>query len=123
MASGSSALLPARPGSRSLDATNNAAMDRLLRHSLSSFPFELQARLFEAKSLHEIYETGVQMLTRIPATVAVRIFQRDDRGEARVVHTWQSPYYTAQTAAGEELGQAIHQRWIAAHRLGHGAKE
>lgn len=115
--------LGARPGSRPLDSASNAAMDRLLRHSLTSFPFELQARLFEAQSLHEIYEIGVAMLTRIPATVAVRIFQRDDSGEARVVHAWQSPYFASQTAHSDELGQAIHQRWIAAHRLGHGIKE
>ena len=112
-----------RPGSRPLDSASNAAMDRLLRHTLTSFPFELQARLFEAQSLHEIYEIGVAMLTRIPATIAVRIYQRDDSGEARVVHAWQSPYYAGQSASGDELGQAIHQRWIAAHRLGHAIKE
>jgi signal transduction histidine kinase len=127
MASASSAPasqpMSTRPGSRPLDSASNAAMDRLLRHSLTNFPFELQARLFEAQSLHEIYEIGVAMLTRIPATIAVRIFQRDDTGEARVVHAWQSPYYAGQAALSDELGQAIHQRWIAAHRLGHGIKE
>lgn len=112
-----------RPGSRPLDTGDNAAMDRLLRHSLTSFPFELQARLFEARSLHDIYDIGVAMLACIPATIGVRIYQRDDRGEARVAHAWQSPFAAASPISGDQLGQAIHQRWIATHRVGAGVKE
>ena len=115
--------LIARPGSRPLDPHPNAGMERLLREGLTTFPFELQARLFEAQTLPEVYEIGVAMLTRIPATMAVRIYQRDDSGGARVVHEWRSPHQRQTSGVKDEIGAAIHQRWIAAHRLGHSLAE
>lgn len=112
---------PAKPQTdppRARVDANSAAMDRLLRHSLTSFPFELQARLFDARSLHDIYEIGVAMLARIPGTIGIRIFQRDDSGALKVVHAWQSPFVKDSSASGDELGQIIHQRWIATHGVG-----
>lgn len=105
------------------DGSVGAAMEQMLRQSLTSFPFDFQARLFDAPSVGEVYEIGVGMLTRIPATVSVRIFQRNDFGELVAVHTWQSPFKKSEAVSSEALSQAIHQRWIAAHRVGAGLKE
>jgi signal transduction histidine kinase len=108
---------------RAADDSGTSALDRLLRHSLTGFPFELQARLFEAQSLHEIYEIGVAMLVRIPGTVGVCIFQRGDQGDLKVVHAWQSPFVKETLSGTTELGQAIHQRWIATHRVGQSLRD
>lgn len=97
--------------------------ERYLGASLSSFPFDLQSRLVDASSVQDVYEIGVAMLARIPATVGVRIFQRDDRGELLLVHGWQSPLVSETSATPEELSKAVHQRWIAAHRVGHNTLE
>lgn len=99
------------------------AKDRYLRTPLASFPFDLQARLVDASSVQDVYEIGVAMLARIPATIAVRIFQRDDRGGLVLVHAWQSPLANAPHLPSGELSQAVYQRWIAAHRVGHNILE
>jgi signal transduction histidine kinase len=105
------------------EGSMGVAMEQMLRQSLTSFPFDFQARLFDAHSVGEIYEIGVGMLTRIPATISIRIFQRNDFGEMVAVHAWQSPFKKAPAVANEVLSQAIHQRWIAAHRVGAGLKD
>jgi signal transduction histidine kinase len=108
---------------RAKHRSETAALDRLLRSSLASFPFDLQTRLGEARTVQDIYEIGVAMLARIPGTVGVRIFQRNDRGELVVVHAWHSPMAKSATVSNEELGQVIHKRWIATHGLGRSLAE
>lgn len=100
-----------------------AALDRMLRSSLATFPFDLQTRLVDARTVQDIYEIGVAMLARIPGTVGVRIYQRDDKGELVVVHAWHSPLARSTSATNDELGQIIHQRWIATHGLGRSMHE
>lgn len=102
---------------------HRSTKDRYLRTPLASFPFDLQARLVDAGSVQDVYEIGVAMLARIPATIAVRIFQRDDSGGLVLVHAWQSPLANAPNLPSEELSQAVYQRWIAAHRVGHNILE
>ncbi len=102
---------------------SNRQMERYLSTPLASYPFDLQSRLVDASSVQDVYEIGVAMLARIPATVGVRIFQRDDRGELLLVHAWQSPLVSETSATPEELSKAVHQRWIAAHRVGHNTLE
>lgn len=101
----------------------NQQRERALGAPLASFPFDLQSRLVDASSVQDVYEIGVAMLARIPATVGVRIFQRDDRGDLLLVHAWQSPLVSETSATPEELSKAVHQRWIAAHRVGHNTLE
>ncbi len=97
--------------------------ERYLRTPLASFPFDLQARLVEATSVQDVYEIGVAILARIPATVCIRIFQRDDQGQMVLVHAWQSPLADPSGVTPQELGSAVHQRWIATHRVGHNTLE
>ena len=96
---------------------------RQLRTPLASFPFDLQARLLDAGSVQDIYEIGVAILARIPATIGVRIFQRDDQGGLVLVHAWRSPLAAAEQLPSEELSHAVYQRWIAAHRVGNNILE
>jgi signal transduction histidine kinase len=103
--------------------SETAALDRLLRNSLASFPFDLQTRLVDARSVQDVYEIGVAMLARIPGTIGVRIFQRDDRGELVVVHAWHSPLARSAPVTNEELAQVIHKRWIATHGVGRSLHE
>jgi signal transduction histidine kinase len=102
----------------SQDRSEVAALDRLLRNSLANFPFDLQTRLVDACTVQDVYGIGIAMLARIPGTVAVRIFQRDDRGELIVVHAWRSPLAKSSPVSNDDLGQVIHQRWIEVHGLG-----
>lgn len=91
--------------------------ERALDTPLATFPFDLQARLTDATTVQEVYETGVGVLARVPGTVAIHIFQRNDRGELVLVHAWKSPLAGDSSATPGELSKAVHQRWIAAHRL------
>jgi signal transduction histidine kinase len=100
-----------------------AMLDRLLRHSLASFPFDLQTRLTDAHSVQDVYEIGVAMLARIPGTIGVRIFQRDDRGQLVVVHSWHSPMGQTSSAPNEQLAHIVHSRWIATHGVGRSLHE
>lgn len=95
----------------------NHAHERALDTPLATFPFDLQTRLTDATTVEEVYETGVGILARIPGTVAIHIFQRDDRGQLVLVHAWKSPLAGHPSATPGEIGKAVHQRWIAAHRL------
>jgi signal transduction histidine kinase len=108
---------------RSRGKSETAALDRLLRSSLASFPFDLQTRLGDARTVQDIYEIGVAMLARIPGTVSVRIFQRDDRGQLVVVHGWHSPMAKSVSVPNDELAQVIHKRWIATHGVGRSLAE
>jgi signal transduction histidine kinase len=105
------------------DPMTNQGNQRSLSTPLASFPFDLQSRLVDATSVQDIYELGVAMLARIPGTTGIRIFQRDDHGELRLVQAWQSPLVETSTATPEELSKAVHKRWIAAHRIGHNTLE
>ena len=100
-----------------------AALDRMLRNSLASFPFDLQSRLVDTRAVQDVYEIGVAMLARIPGTVGVRIFQRDDRGELIVVHAWHSPLATSSMVTNEDLAQVTHKRWIETHGVGRSLHE
>ncbi|HEX5166421.1 MAG TPA: sensor histidine kinase [Thermomicrobiales bacterium] len=100
-----------------------AALDRMLRNSLASFPFDLQTRLVDARSVQDVYEIGVAMLARIPGTVGVRIFQRNDSGELIVVHAWHSPLAKPSGVSNEELAQVTHKRWIETHGVGRSLHE
>jgi signal transduction histidine kinase len=100
-----------------------AALDRMLRNSLASFPFDLQTRLVDARSVQDVYEIGVAMLARIPGTVGLRIFQRDDRGELVVVHAWHSPLARSSVVTNEDLAQVVHKRWIETHGVGRSLHE
>ncbi len=72
----------------------------------------------DATSVQDVYEIGVAILARIPATVCIRIFQRDDTGQMVLVHAWQSPLSDPTGVSPDELGKAVHQRWISTHRIG-----
>jgi signal transduction histidine kinase len=100
-----------------------AALDRMLRNSLASFPFDLQTRLVDARTVQDVYEIGVAMLARIPGTVGVRIYQRDDRGELIVVHAWHSPLAKSSAVTNEDIAQVIHKRWIETHGVGRSLHE
>lgn len=100
------------------DSFDRPSRERYLRTPLASFPFDLQARLVEATSVQDVYEIGVAILARIPATVCIRIFQRDDTGQMVLVHAWQSPLSDPSGVSPEEIGKAVHQRWISTHRVG-----
>lgn len=100
------------------DTMNRPARERYLRTPLASFPFDLQSRLVEATSVQDVYEIGVAILARIPATVCIRIFQRDDTGMMVLVHAWQSPLADPSGVSPDEIGKAVHQRWISTHRAG-----
>ncbi len=97
--------------------------ERYMRTPLASFPFDLQARLVDATSVQDVYEIGVAILARIPGTVCIRIFQRDDEGQMVLVHAWQSPLADPSGVTPAEIGKAVHQRWIATHRVGHNMLE
>jgi len=105
------------------DTFDRPSRERYLRTPLASFPFDLQARLVEATSVQDVYEIGVAILARIPATVCIRIFQRDDTGQMVLVHAWQSPLSDPSGVSPEEIGKAVHQRWISTHRVGSNTHE
>ncbi len=105
------------------DTFDRPSRERYLRTPLASFPFDLQSRLVEATSVQDVYEIGVAILARIPATVCIRIFQRDDIGQMVLVHAWQSPLSDPSGVSPEEIGKAVHQRWISTHRVGSNTME
>ena len=100
-----------------------AALDRMLRNSLASFPFDLQTRLIDARTVQDVYEIGVAMLARIPGTVGVRIFQRNDHGRLIVVHAWNSPLAKPSAVTDDDLAQVTHKRWIETHGIGRNLHE
>jgi signal transduction histidine kinase len=88
-----------------------------------NYPFDLQCRLLEAESLEDVLGTAVSMLARVPGTVGAWIFQRDADGELVLVQNWRASHDSSNPPSGEQLGKLIHQRWIAAHRLGQSSTE
>ncbi|MBX6340840.1 MAG: sensor histidine kinase [Thermomicrobiaceae bacterium] len=89
----------------------------------ATFPFELQARLLHAQTLPELFEIAASMAARVPGTVGVWLYQRDERGTLVLVHHWRASQAALTALSGEALGSLIHQRWIAAHRLGYSAAD
>lgn len=88
-----------------------------------AYPFELQARLLEAQTIPDLFEIASTMLARVPGTIGAWIYQRDARGTLVLVRQWRASQAEVAPLSGDELGALVHQRWIAAHRLGHSAAE
>ncbi len=88
-----------------------------------NYPFDLQCKLLEAESLNEVLSIAASMMARVPGTVGAWIFQRDAGGELVLVQSWNESQTTESAPASEQLGKLIHQRWIAAHRLGQSSTE
>lgn len=88
-----------------------------------AFPFELQARLLDTQTMPELLEVAASMLARVPGTIGAWIYQRDASGALLLVRQWQASQARTATLPADDLGSLIHQRWIAAHRLGHTASE
>jgi len=88
-----------------------------------TFPFDLQARLLDAQVLPELLDVAASMLARVPGTVGAWIYQRDASGRLVLVRQWRATHAEPPTLSGDILGGLIHQRWIAAHRLGHSVSD
>lgn len=88
-----------------------------------TYPFELQCRLLEAESMAEVLDIASSMLARVPGTIGAWIFQRDADGALRLVKSWRATSSDLEPPSSEALSTLIHQRWIAAHRLGQSAAE
>lgn len=87
------------------------------------FPFELQARLLDAQTMPDLLEIATSMLARVPGTIGAWFLQRDASGTLLLVRQWQAHQTQVTALPSADLGTVIHQRWIAAHRLGHSAAE
>ncbi|HEX3722473.1 MAG TPA: ATP-binding protein [Nitrolancea sp.] len=81
-----------------------------------AFLLDIQIELCDAPSVPELMGRAVEQLHRVPGTIASWIYQRDERGELRLVHSWEAAPNTTQPIPELDLGQLLHQRWIAAHR-------
>lgn len=88
-----------------------------------AYPFELQARLLDAQTIGDLFEITASMLARVPGTIGAWIYQRDARGTLVLVRQWRASQAEVSPLSGDDLGALIHQRWIAAHRLGHSSAE
>ena len=93
------------------------------RISGGNYPFDLQCKLLEAETLPEVLGTAASMLARVPGTIGAWIFQRDAGGALLLVQSWQASHNESNPPSSEQLGKLIHQRWIAAHRLGQSSTE
>ncbi len=80
------------------------------------FLIDIESALSGARSVSELLEITVEQLRRVPGTIAAWIYQRDERGTLSVVHSWEAPNSGTSPIPEIELGQFLHQRWIAAHR-------
>ncbi len=87
------------------------------------FLLDIQTALCGAPTVPELMTTAVEQLRRVPGTVAVWIYQRDERGALSVVHSWEAQPDETQPIAQEELGNVLHQRWINAHRADHSSED
>lgn len=94
-----------------------------MRGPLISFPFDLQARLVDARELEDVYEIGVAMLARIPGTIGLRVLQRNDRGDLVLVHAWRSPMAAPSALTDEDIGRVVLKHWIATHGIGRSLQE
>ena len=88
-----------------------------------AFLLEIQVQLRNAQSVPELMDTAVEQLHRVPGTIAASIYQRDERGALRLVHSWEAAANSTQPIPESELGQLLHQRWIAAHRADQSADD
>jgi signal transduction histidine kinase len=88
-----------------------------------NYPFDLQCKLLEAETLPEVLATAASMLARVPGTIGAWIFQRDADGKLILVQSWAASHSNENAPSSEQLGKLIHQRWIAAHRMGHSSTE
>lgn len=107
----------------SLPQVGQHGRDRVLRGALVSFPFDLQARLVDARELQDVYEIGVAMLARIPGTIGLKVLQRNDSGDLVVVHAWRSPVSATSLLADDDLGRTVLKHWIATHGIGRSPQE
>ncbi len=80
------------------------------------FLIDIESALCGARTVSELLEMSVEQLRRVPGTIAAWIYQRDERGALSVVHSWEAPNSESSAIPELELGQFLHQRWIAAHR-------
>jgi signal transduction histidine kinase len=81
-----------------------------------AFLLDIQIELCDAPTVPELMDRAVEQLHRVPGTIAAWIYQRDERGALRVVHSWEASPNTTTPIPELDLGQLLHQRWIAAHR-------
>lgn len=88
-----------------------------------SYPFDLQCKLLEAETLNEVLSVAASMLARVPGTIGAWIFQRDAGGQLILVQSWTESERNDPPPPSDQLGKLIHQRWIAAHRLGQSSTE
>lgn len=88
-----------------------------------AFLLDIQVQLRNAPSVPELMDTAVEQLHRVPGTIAAWIYQRDERGALRLVHSWEIAANSTEPIPESELGQLLHQRWIAAHRADQSADD
>lgn len=88
-----------------------------------AFLLDIQVQLRNAQSVTELMDTAVEQLHRVPGTIAAWIYQRDERGALRLVHSWEAAANSTEPIPESELGQLLHQRWIAAHRADQSADD
>lgn len=84
---------------------------------------EIQSTLSGAPTITDLMEEAVRQLRRVPGTIGVWMYQRDERGEFSVVHSWHAETNGIVPIPDVELSQLLHQRWIAAHRADYGTQE
>ncbi|MFW6075943.1 MAG: GAF domain-containing sensor histidine kinase [Chloroflexota bacterium] len=106
----------------------SASVARETQHSTGrirglAYPFDLQCNLLEAETLPQVLEIAASMAARVPGTVGAWIFQRDADGQLVLVQQWQASHADQEPPSSDQLGKLIHQRWIAAHRLGQSSTE
>jgi signal transduction histidine kinase len=88
-----------------------------------AFLLDIQVQLRNAPSVPELMDTAVEQLHRVPGTIAAWIYQRDERGALRLVHSWEAAANSTTPIPESELGQLLHQRWIGAHRADQSADD
>lgn len=88
-----------------------------------AFLLDIQVQLRNVQSVPELMDTAVEQLHRVPGTIAAWVYQRDERGALRLVHSWEAATNSTQPIPENELGQLLHQRWIAAHRADQSADD
>ncbi len=80
-----------------------------------TFLVDIQTTLCGAPTVPDLMEIAVEQLRRVPGTIAAWIYQRDERGAFSVVHSWIAAGSGSEPIPEMDLGQLLHQRWIAAH--------
>ena len=88
-----------------------------------TFLVDIQTALSGAPSVPDLMGIAVEQLRRVPGTTAAWIYQRDERGELAVVNSWEARVNSSEPIPETELGQLLHQRWIAAHGADHSSEQ